>query len=226
MSLISELLLRLAIGLILIGTLFFGTAGSLKFWQAWIFLGVVFVVLIPGSLYLYKHDPQLIERRLPRKEKIREQRILVRLLKSFLVAAFLLPGLDYRWGWWRRLLGAVPLWLVLLSQAAVACAFLFLLWAMKVNRFAARTIQVEPGQKVISTGPYRILRHPMYSGGLAYLLFTPIALGSYVALPAFALLIPFFVLRLFNEEKLLRQELPGYTEYCLKTRFRLVPFVW
>jgi protein-S-isoprenylcysteine O-methyltransferase Ste14 len=99
---------------------------------------------------------------------------------------------------------------------------------MKVNSFASRTIQVEAGQKVISTGPYRMVRHPLYSGTLVMWLATPLALGSYIAWPAFALLIPFYVLRLHNEEeeKVLRQELPGYPEYCQHTRFRLVPFVW
>ena len=97
---------------------------------------------------------------------------------------------------------------------------------MKVNRFASRTIQVEPGQKVISTGPYGIVGHPMYSGVWVMLLFTPLALGSYFALPAFAPLVPLIVLRLLNEEKVLRQELAGYPEYCLHTRFPLIPFLW
>ena len=99
-------------------------------------------------------------------------------------------------------------------------------WALKTNSFAASTIRVESGQRVISTGPYRMVRHPMYLGVDLMALFTPLALGSYFALPAFALLIPMIVLRLLNEEKLLRQDLPGYSEYCLRTPFRLVPFVW
>jgi protein-S-isoprenylcysteine O-methyltransferase Ste14 len=97
---------------------------------------------------------------------------------------------------------------------------------MKVNSFASRTVQVEAGQTVISSGPYRFVRHPMYFGALVYYLPTPLALGSFIALPVFALLIPLLVFRLLNEEKVLRQELPGYAEYCLRTRFRLLPFVW
>jgi protein-S-isoprenylcysteine O-methyltransferase Ste14 len=201
-------------------------AGSLKFWPGWTFLAVVFIPVVLISLYLYKRDPKLIERRLHTREKIGEQRLLIGLLQPIFFAALLLPGLDYRWGWSRNSLGAVPLWLVLLSQALVLGGFLFVLWVMKVNSFAARTIQVEAGQKVISTGPYRLVRHPMYLGSLVMLLSTPLALGSYFAWPAFALLIPIYVLRLLNEEKVLRQELLGYSEYCLATRFRLVPFVW
>ncbi len=135
--------------------------------------------------------------------------------------AFLLPGLDHRFGW-----SHPPLQLTVFSQAVVFGSYLMTLWVMKVNRFASRTIQVEPGQTVISTGPYRIVRHPMYLGLSVMFLFTPLALGSYFALPAFVLIVPFVVLRLLNEEEVLRQELPGYAEYCLRTRFRLVPFLW
>jgi protein-S-isoprenylcysteine O-methyltransferase Ste14 len=97
---------------------------------------------------------------------------------------------------------------------------------MSENRFAARTIQVEAGQMVISTGPYRFVRHPLYSGSVVLWIFTPLALGSYITLPAFLLLVPFYVFRLLGEEKVLRAELAGYSEYCLRTRFRLIPSVW
>ncbi len=219
------LLLRFSVGLLLAAAMLFIPAGSLRFWQAWTFLTVVFIPLVASSLYLAKHDPQLIERRLQTEEKVREQKLLIRLLKPVFFLAFLLPGLDYRWGW-SRTLGAVPRWLVLLSDVLVLGGLLFAFWVMRVNSFASRTIQVEAGQKVISTGPYRLIRHPLYSGSLVMLLFTPLALGSYFALPAFALLIPVYVFRLLNEEKVLRQELQGYCEYCLRTRFRLIPFVW
>jgi protein-S-isoprenylcysteine O-methyltransferase Ste14 len=225
MSRMPKLLLRFSVGLLLAAAMLFIPAGSLRFWQAWTFLAVVFIPLVASSLYLAKHDPQLIERRLQTEEKVREQKLLIRLLKPIFFLALLLPGLDYRWGW-SRTLGAVPLWLILLSHALVLGGLLFAFWVMRVNSFASRTIQVEAGQKVISTGPYRLIRHPLYSGSLVMLLFTPLALGSYFALPAFALLLPVYVFRLLNEEKVLRQELQGYCEYCLRTRFRLIPFVW
>jgi protein-S-isoprenylcysteine O-methyltransferase Ste14 len=226
MSLKSKLILRFSLGLNSVAALLFIPAGSLRFWQGWVFMGLVFIPIISASLYLYKHDPQLIERRLQTKEKISQQKIIVRLLRLVLVAAFLLPGLDYRLGWSRTSLGAVPLWLMLLSQALVLGGLLLEVWVMKVNSFASRTIQVEAGQRVISTGPYRLVRHPMYLGSLVTDLSTPLALGSYLAWPAFALLIPLYVFRLLNEENVLRRELPGYPEYCLGTRFRLVPYVW
>jgi len=226
MSLKSKLILRFSLVLIIFAAMLFIPAGSLRFWQGWTFLALLFIPSISSYLYFYKHDPQLIERRLQSKENISEQKLLLRLAKPVFFAAFLLPGLDYRWGWSRTSLGVVPLWLMLLSQALVLGSLLLVAWVMKVNRFASRTIQVEAGQKVVSTGPYRMVRHPLYLGSVVMWLSTPLALGSYFALPGFALLIPFYVFRLLNEEKVLRQELPGYPEYCLSTRFRLVPFVW
>jgi protein-S-isoprenylcysteine O-methyltransferase Ste14 len=226
MSFSSKLVVRLSLGLIIGPAVLFIPAGSWKYWQGWSFLAVAFIPSTLAFLYFYKHDPQLVERRLQRKEKVSEQKLLMRVTVPFFLAAFLLPGLDYRWGWSRTFLGAVPVWLILLSQVLVLGGFLLVFWVMKVNSFTSRTIQVEAGQKVISTGPYRLVRHPLYSGSLVMWLSAPLALGSYIAWPAFALLIPFYVFRLINEEKVLREELPGYTEYCQRTRFRLVPFVW
>jgi len=226
MNLRSKLFLRFSLGPVLIAALLFVSAGSLKFWQGWTYMALVSIPLIASVGYFYKHDPKLMERRLQSKETVSEQERLMRWWKAAFLLAFLLPGLDYRFGWSRTLIGVVPPWLILFSDALVLCGFLLVIWVMKVNSFAARTIQVEPGQKVITTGPYHMVRHPMYSAGLIISFATPLALGSYIAWPVFALLIPFYVFRLLNEEKVLRQELPGYSEYCARTHFRLVPFVW
>src|SRR5271169_196969 len=226
MSLKSKIVLRLFLSLIFIVAILFVPAGSLRFWQAWVFIALVFVPVVSSYVYFYKHDPQLIERRLQSKEKVSEQRFLIRLLKPVFFAAFLLPGLDYRFGWSRTSLGAVPLWLTVFAQVLILGGLFLVFWVLKVNSFASRTIQVEAGQSVISSGPYSMVRHPMYSGSVVMWLSIPLALGSYVAWPAFALLIPLYVYRLLNEEKVLRQELSGYSEYCLHTRYRLVPFVW
>jgi protein-S-isoprenylcysteine O-methyltransferase Ste14 len=138
----------------------------------------------------------------------------------------LLPGLDFRLGWSRRSFGAVPLWLMILSRAIALAGYLMTYWVLDVNRYASRIIQVEKEQRIISVGPYRIVRHPMYSGAVISILFTPLALGSYWAVPVVALIIPVIVLRILNEETILRQKLAGYPEYCLRTGSRLIPFVW
>jgi protein-S-isoprenylcysteine O-methyltransferase Ste14 len=221
MSLKAKIALRFSLGIVAFGAVLFIPAGSLEFWQGWIYLAIYFVLGAVAFTYFYTHDPQLIERRMAVQEKVREQKQIMKFVYVLYPAALLLPGFDHRLGW-----SHPPEWLTVLSQVLVASGYLLIFWVLKTNSFASRTIQVVPGQKVITTGPYRLVRHPMYLGISVMMLFSSLALGSYVALPVFALLIPTFVLRLLNEEKVLRQELPGYAEYCLRTRFRLVPYFW
>jgi len=225
-SLRARLAIRFCIGLTVAATVLFVPAGTFRFWQAWVFLALM---LIPWGFFFFhflKHDPQFVARRLETREQVTTQRKIVRLLKLAALIAALIPGLDFRMRWSRSLLGSVPVWLNILADALVLAGLLAVVWVLSVNRFAARTIRVETGQAVISSGPYRWVRHPMYSGSVAIWLAMPIALGSFVALPAFAALIPFYVVRLLNEEKVLLRELPGYADYCEKTRYHLVPFVW
>jgi len=208
------------------GAALFVTAGTLRYWEAWAFLGVWF---IPGAFafyYFYKLDRELVRRRMQSKEPIKEQRTIMKVAYLFFFASFLVPGLDFRFGWTRELSGGVPLWLKTVSLAMVLATTLLTYWVMDVNRYAARTVQVEAGQKVISTGPYRWVRHPMYSGIVLMMLFAPLAMGSYIALPFFALTIPVMMVRLLNEEKVLSEQLTGYVEYCGRTRYRLIPYVW
>jgi protein-S-isoprenylcysteine O-methyltransferase Ste14 len=226
MTLKSRLVLRSSLGVVVFAAMVLVPAGSARFWQGWMLVALVVIPYLSSFVYFYKHDPQVLERRMRSKERIGEQKLLMRLANPLFFTAILLPGLDYRIGWSRTFLGAVPLWLSLLSQALVFSGLILMFRVMQVNSFASRTIQVEVGQPVISKGPYALVRHPMYSGALLMGLFTPFALGSYFAWPVFALLIPFYVLRLLNEERVLCQELPGYSAYCLRTRFRLVPFIW
>jgi protein-S-isoprenylcysteine O-methyltransferase Ste14 len=215
----------LLLSLLTVGVIFL-PAGSWRYWQGWVYLTIFLLPLLGGYIYFYKHDPQLLERRLRHRESVPEQKLLMRWSKPLFLAAFLLPGLDVRYGWSRRSLGATPLALMIFSQAMILAGMLGAVWVLHVNRFAARTIQVEAGQQVISTGPYRFVRHPLYAFSSVLCFFTPLALGSYLALPAFMLLLLFYALRLLNEEKVLREQLPGYTEYCLHTRFRLIPYLW
>jgi protein-S-isoprenylcysteine O-methyltransferase Ste14 len=226
MSLKTRVIVQCAGAFGVAAALLFLPAGTLNFWEAWVFLGMVFLPMFIFCAYFYEHDPVMVERRLQRRENVKEQKLIMKMTNLTFVAAFLIPGLDHRFGWTRNVAGVIPLWLRIVAQALVLAGYLFTFWVIDVNRFASRTIRVEPGQKVISAGPYRWVRHPMYFGALVMWLAVAPALGSYVALPFFALLVPVIVYRLLNEEKLLRQELPGYDAYCRKTRFRLVPYVW
>jgi protein-S-isoprenylcysteine O-methyltransferase Ste14 len=217
-----RIVLMLAASLVVI----FLPAGSWRYWQGWAFLPAFF---LPGLLifvYFLRNDRALLERRMQTRETVTEQRRLMRVFALIFLAAFLVPGFDHRLGWSRRLVGAVPVWVTAVSLALVAGGFLFVFWVLKVNSYAGRTIRVDEGQTVISTGPYAWVRHPMYLGSSVLSTAAPLALGSWVALPVFALLIPLFAIRLLNEEKVLRAQLPGYAGYCLKTPYHLIPFLW
>jgi protein-S-isoprenylcysteine O-methyltransferase Ste14 len=212
--------------MLVIAVVLFLPAGTLRFWQGWAYLAVWFIPGIIFSLYFYKRDPALVERRLESKEKEKVQKMIMGVVFLVFSLAYLIPGLDFRFGWTDRWTGPVPLWFEIASLLIVLASYLMTIWVMDVNRYAARTIRVEVGQKVASTGPYRWVRHPMYSAVLLMMVFTPPALGSYVALPVFALVLPALIFRLLNEERVLRRELPGYPEYCEGTRYRLIPYIW
>ena len=220
-SLKTRLLLRSLFAVIFVAVFLFVPAGSLLYWQGWVFMAILFVPMPVTSIYFLKRDPQLVERRLRTQEKISAQKTIIRLAQWVVFASLLIPGLDYRFGW-----SHVPLWLTILSQLFVFAGYWITLWVMKENSFASRTVQVEEGQRVISTGPYRLVRHPMYFGAVLILLFMSPALGSWWALPGFYAVIPLVVLRLLNEEKMLSRDLPGYSDYCLRTRSRLLPLLW
>lgn len=225
-SLKSRLMVQGAFVFFVVVALLFVPAGTLDFWEAWVFLAIFFIPMIIFSIYYYQHDRALVERRMQNREKVTEQKWIMRFAFLFFLLGLLVPGLDHRFGWTRRWIGGVPLWVEIPAQALTLTGYLGTMWVIDVNRFAARTVQVERDQRVISSGPYGVVRHPMYSFALVMWLATATALGSYVALPFFALLIPVIVLRLLNEEKVLRRELPGYAEYCERTRYRLAPYIW
>ncbi len=213
------------VGQIVLTVLLF-VPGTLKFWQGWAFMTVNLAVTIFFCAYFYQRDPQFLARRLLRKEKIGAQKFIMFLLKNVSVIVCVLCGLDNRFGWSRTCLAPVPWWLTLLALLLYAGSYLLFIPVGNANRFAASIIQTEAGQTVADRGPYRFVRHPMYSVSLLVWLWIPLALGSFIVLPMVALLAPILVLRLLNEEKMLRHELPGYAEYCQRTPWRLIPFVW
>jgi protein-S-isoprenylcysteine O-methyltransferase Ste14 len=220
-SLKTRLILRSLLAVIFVAVILFIPAGSHRYWQGWVFMVILFFPMPIASAYFLKRDPQLVERRMRTEEKITEQKTIIRWVQLVVFVSLVIPGLDFRFGWSR-----VPVCLTILSQLLVFAGYLVTLWVMKENSFASRIVQIEEGQRVISTGPYRLVRHPMYFGAVLMLLFTPLALGSWWALPGFVLVIPLIVLRLLNEEKMLCRDLPGYSDYCLRTRSRLLPLLW
>jgi len=196
-------------------------AGTLAYWQAWIYLAILLVPMFLVFRYLLRKHPALLERRMKMREKEVTQQRVVGLSAVYFLVAFLLPGLDKRWGWCD-----VPMWLVLVADLVVVLGYGLFILVLRENQFAARTVQVEEGQPVVSSGPYAVVRHPMYLGVMLMYLASPLALGSYWALLPCVLIVPVLVVRIANEEKTLERELKGYLEYEQKTRYRILPGIW
>jgi protein-S-isoprenylcysteine O-methyltransferase Ste14 len=216
--------LALAILAIVMGLLVFVPAGTTDYWEAWLYLAIFFGAGALLTLYLMRKDPALLERRMsggPTAEKRVAQRVIMTATSLCFIALLVVPAFDRRIGW-----SSIPTYGVLAGDALVVIGFYFIFLVYKENTFTAATIQVVAEQTVVSTGPYAIVRHPLYASGLLYLLGTPIALGSCWGLIPFVCLVPFLIWRLFDEEQLLRETLPGYREYQHKVRHSLLPGIW
>ncbi len=217
----GAVLARFIAGLIVVALLLFVPAGSIHYWEGWLYLGVLFIPIASAVLYLVRHDPELLERRMKTREQESEQRTIITLSTIILLVGFVIPGLDYRFGW-----SDLPVAVVLAADGVVLLGYLIFFLTIRENSYAARVVEVEAGQKVIETGPYAVVRHPMYLGTILMFLATPLALGSFWALFVFLPVPVLIILRIRNEEEVLVRELPGYAEYRQKTRYRLVPGVW
>jgi protein-S-isoprenylcysteine O-methyltransferase Ste14 len=213
---------RFGLAALLIPGILFVIAGTLHYWQGWLYWAVILIPMLVAVCYFLRTDPELLERRMKYKEKEHEQRTIIFLGTAVLVAGFLAIAIDLR----RHGLNQVSTAIVLIADAGVLLGYCLILWVFKENSYASRTIEVVEGQKVITTGPYSIIRHPMYLGSLVMYLLTPIALGSWWAVPIFSLNILIFIGRILNEEKVLLRDLPGYFEYCQQRRYRLLPHIW
>jgi len=210
--------------LLAMAALLFIPAWTLDYWQAWTFLAVYFGCSLAATLYGIYRDPKLLQRRMsggPTAEKERTQKIIMVFTSLGFIGLLIFPALDHRFVWSR-----MPPYVALAGDVLVALGFLAIFFVLKENTFASATIELAPDQKVISTGPYAVLRHPMYAGALVLLLGIPIALGSWCGLLVFVSMIPALIWRLIDEEKFLARNLLGYTEYQQKVRRRLIPLIW
>lgn len=219
-----QAIVRSVLGIETFVAIFYFASGTWNYWQGWLFLGVFTALTAGFSVYLALYDRPLFERRMkagPTHEKEMTQKIIILLTFAAFFAFLILPVVDYRLDYSR-----VPAWMSFLGNGIVALSFLFIFYVLRYNSWAAANVRVEEGQKVIDTGPYAWVRHPMYAGALWLFVGLPLALGSWWSIGLVVVLFPILAWRLLDEERILMRDLPGYSDYMQRVRYRLVPRIW
>jgi protein-S-isoprenylcysteine O-methyltransferase Ste14 len=196
-------------------------AGTMNYWQVYAYFGVILIPMLLVLRYFLKNDPRFLERRTRIAEKEKEQKLIQWINLPIFISAFIVPGLDRRFGW-----SEVPVEVIIITDVVILGGYLIIFLVFRQNSYASRIIEIDKGQKVITTGLYAWVRHPMYLGVLIMYLPTPLALGSYWGLIPMAFLPVSLLFRILNEEKVLSENLKGYKEYCLKTKYRIFPYLW
>ena len=220
-SLIGQALSKYILGAVMVGLLLFLPAGSFQYWNAWVLMGALFIPMLAAGIVMLVYSPDLLSKRLNSKEKEGEQKTVVALSGLMFVAAFIIAGLDFRYGW-----TAMPSWVVWTATAVLVLSYLMYAEVMRENAYLSRTIEVHEGQKVVDSGLYGIVRHPMYSATILLFLSMPVVLGSLPSLAVMLIYIPLINARIMNEEKVLTEGLEGYVEYKKKVRWKVIPFIW
>ena len=220
-KLFVQAILKFTLGVLLVGMLLFLPAGTFFFPGGWLFMGILFVPMFLAGIVMMGKNPALLKSRLNAKEKAREQSMVIKLSGLMFILGFVLAGLGYRLGWYM-----LPPAVSLVAAILFLVAYLLYAEVMRENAYLSRTIEVQEGQRVIDTGLYGIVRHPMYAATLLLFLSIPLVLGSLYAFAAF-LVYPFLIaIRIRGEEELLERELAGYAAYKKKVKYRLIPFIW
>ena len=220
-SLFFQALTKFVFGLLLVGLLLFLPAGTFAYWQAWLFIGILFVPMFIAGIVLIVRQPELLRKRLDAKEQQQEQKWVVALSGLMFIAVFVVAGLSLRFEWYM-----LPDWAVFVSTVVFLAAYALYAEVMRENVWLSRTIEVQHNQQVVSTGLYGIVRHPMYSATLLLFLSMPLVLASPWSFAIMLLYIPIIALRIRNEEQVLERELKGYTEYKQRVKYKLIPFIW
>lgn len=221
MKLLANALAKFICGLLLVGLLIFLPAGTLYFAKGWLLIGLLFVPMLIAGFVMFFKSPDFLAKRLDVKEKQATQKGVVAFSGLMFIAGFVAAGLDYRFGW-----SNMPLPITVAASVLFLVAYILYAEVMRENAYLSRTIKVEEGQKVVDTGLYGIVRHPMYMATILLFLMIPIVLGSWYALIVFAFYPAIIIVRLKDEEELLTKELPGYAQYKQKVKYRIIPFVW
>ena len=220
-KLIIMTLTRYLLVLVFVGLLIFLPAGSLNFRNGWLFIGALFIPMIFVMIYLLIKDPDLLEKRMKTKEKEKPQKVYLVLSIIVSIITFILPGLDYRFHW-----SSVPFWVVILSTVLMITGYAMFFLVMKQDSYASRVIEIQEDQKLIDTGLYSLVRHPMYFSATLLYFFAPLILGSYYAMIPMIFIPVLLVIRIKNEEKVLLEGLKDYDLYMKKVKYRLIPYIW
>ena len=221
MKLFFEAILKFVLGVLIIGVLMFWPAGTFGFWNAWLLMGLLFIPMFIAGIILLIKNPDLLKKRLDAKEKEGEQKKVIGMSAIIFILGFVLAGLDFRNGW-----SNMPLWVVMSASIIFIISYILYAEVLRENIYLSRTIEVQENQKVIDTGLYGIVRHPMYFVTTLLFLSFPLILGSWISFAIFCFF-PFLLLkRIKNEEEVLEKGLEGYKQYKQKVKYRMIPFVW
>ena len=220
-KLFVQAIAKFLFGLLLVAALIFMPAGTLAYWQGWLLIGILFIPMFLAGLVMMKKSPELLRKRLNVKEQQAEQKTVILLSGLMFLAAFILAGLGFRFGWL-----VLPAWVSYAAAAVFLAAYALYAEVLRENVYLSRTVEVQEGQKVIDTGLYGVVRHPMYMTTLLLFLSMPLVLGSILSFAVTLLYIPIIAKRIRNEEQVLEDGLEGYKEYKERVRYKVIPFLW
>ena len=221
MKLFLQAIIKIVLGIFIVGLLIFVPANTLNFWNGWLFMGLLFIPMFIAGIVMMIKSPDLLKRRLDIKEKQGEQKVVVALSGLMFIAGFIIAGLNFRYNWIQ-----IPNIVVIISSIVFLLSYVLYAEVLRENKYLSRTIKVEKNQKIIDTGLYGIVRHPMYFSTIFLFLSMPLILGSIISFVIF-LIYPFIIAkRIKNEEEVLEKELEGYKEYKDKVKYRMIPFIW
>lgn len=220
-KLFTQAILKYLLGILLFSLLLFIPAGTIRYWHAWLLIGVLFIPMLMVGIVLAIKNPELLRKRLSANEKESEQKNVIRMGALMFVSGLVVAGLDYRYQW-----VVLPKWLVLLATALFLLAYLLYTAVLRENTYLSRTIEIQENQKVVDTGVYGIVRHPMYTSTILLFMAMPLVLGSIFSFFIFLIYPVLMVKRIRNEEAVLERTLEGYTEYKGHVKYRLIPFIW
>ena len=220
-KLLLSALVKFSLGVLLVGLLLFLPAGTINYPEAWLFMALLFIPMFIAGIFMLIKDPERLAKRLDGKEKLREQNTVIRMSALMFIVGFILAGLDKRFSWL-----PMPMWLCWLGAFLFILSYLLYAEVLRENKWLSRKIEVQDGQKVIDSGLYGIVRHPMYMATLLLFCSMPLILGSLISFAVFLFYPAIIIKRLKSEEELLQKELEGYAEYMKKVRYRLIPYIW